>query len=543
MCENACRTCYPAGREIVLKLSGIKSKVKLEIPALRHVVAGILGVAESGVTDLEILKLSLDARKKPDVYYVYTVSVTLRDERAVLRRNIPNVSQYTPPEPYAVIAVTGAKSAQTIITGMGPAGLFAALYLAEFGVKCVVLERGQPVEQRICDVAQFWSGGVLNEESNVQFGEGGAGTFSDGKLTTGISDRRIRYVLERLVEFGAPEDILYLSKPHIGTDKLRHVVTAIRHRLIDLGCDIRFGHKLSDVDVADGALCGITVESPDGVYSIAADNLILAPGNSARDTFEMLQKRGFKLTPKNFSVGVRIEHLRRDIDAAQYGSADAELPASDYKLVAHLPNGRAVYTFCVCPGGAVVASSSERGGVVTNGMSEYLRADVNTNGAILVSVTPDDFGNDPMQGIEFQRGLERAAFRAGGEDYRAPAQLLGDFIARRPSTAHGRVVPSYKPGVRFCSLWDVLPEFICDAILQALPEFARKVASFGDADAILTAVETRSSSPVRIERTDFEAVGIRGVFPCGEGAGYAGGIMSAAVDGIKCAEMVKNCLT
>jgi len=497
------------------------------------------------VLEVRVFRLSIDARRKPDVWFVYTLLALVDDEAGVLNRNIPDVTPYVPPDRYEFPSYMGESlEIPVVVVGTGPAGLFAALCLAEAGLKCVILERGQPVDRRIDDVMRFWNGGGLCVSSNVCFGEGGAGTFSDGKLSTGINDERVRFVLESLVRFGAPEEILYLAKPHIGTDRLRGVVRSIRERLIGLGCDIRFGHVMTDIDVSGGLLKSIAVRNGGGTYSIAADKLVLAPGCSARDTFEMLLRRGVRLSPKAFSVGVRIEHLQRDIDIAQYGDAfvsrGGSLPAADYKLAVPACGDRKVYTFCVCPGGAVVSSSSETGGVVTNGMSHFARDGSNCNGALLFPVSPDDYGHKPLDGVMFQRRLERDAFAAGGGNYFAPAQLVGDFLERRASTGHGRVIPTYLPGVRYCNLWDVLPDFVCEALHTALPEFSRRVAGFNDPDAVLTAVETRSSSPVRIEREYYEAVGVRGVFPCGDGAGYAGGIMSAAVDGIKCAEAILN---
>ena len=517
----------------MLKLSNIRLTEKTDIPALRKIAAGILGVAEAEIGNLSIQKLSIDARKKSRVEFVYTLIAEVADEWAV--KSKPNVSRCAMPEPYKFPQPPN--TIKPVIVGTGPAGLFAALCLAEAGIKCVILERGKPVEERVRDISRFWSTGALDPESNVQFGEGGAGTFSDGKLTTGISDPRVRYVFDRLAEFGAPDEILYMAKPHIGTDKLRDVVTRIRERLIALGCDIRFGHRLADIEISNAQLRSVTVEAAGARYSIETDKLILAPGNSARDTFEMLHGSGVLLSPKNFSVGVRIEHLQREIDKSQYGNPTG-FPASDYKLVTHLPDGRSVYTFCVCPGGYVVASSSESSGVVTNGMSEFLRDGANCNGAILATVTPEDFGHNPLAGIEFQRRLEHAAFIAGGENFHAPAQLAGDFLRSVPSVGAGSVHPTYRPGVKFCNLWDVLPAFICQAIAEAIPDFAKRVAAFGDPDAVLTAVESRSSCPVRIERENYETIGIRGIFPCGEGAGYAGGIISAAVDGVRCAEAI-----
>ena len=528
----------------MLKLSNLRLTAQRDGAGLLQAAAGMLGIPETGIVDLSIYRLSIDARRKPDVRFVHTLLVAVSGEQyeqEILSKKLPDVSLYIPPERYEFPSICKtAPKRPPIIAGTGPAGLFSALCLAEAGVKCVILERGRPVGERIADVERFMRRGGLDVNSNVQFGEGGAGTFSDGKLTTGIKDVRIRFVLELLVQFGAPEDILYLSKPHIGTNKLRGIVEKIRERLIELGCDIRFGHTLTDIDISGGMLRGITVGSGGTSYSMPADALILAPGNSARDTFEMLAKRGVRLSPKDFSVGVRIEHLQRDIDFSQYGHAsktvDAKLPASDYKLAAHLENGRTVYTFCVCPGGQVVASASEHGGIATNGMSRYERDGENCNGALLVTVTPDDFGFGPLDGVAFQRRLERSAFVAGGGDYNAPAQLVGDFLEKRASSGQTKTTPTYMPGVRFCNLWDVLPRFICESIHAALPVFSGRMTGFSDSGAVLTAIETRSSCPVRIEREDFETVGIRGIFPCGEGSGYAGGIISSAVDGIKCAE-------
>ncbi|MCL2201190.1 MAG: FAD-binding protein [Oscillospiraceae bacterium] len=540
----------------MLKLSDVRLKERCGIAALRSVAAKMLGVPESGIRTLEIQRLSIDARRRPDVRFVYTLLLSLDDEASVLakaqrggsRENAKAIplSAYTPPERYSFPVPAGGPASTSqllpVIVGAGPAGLFAALCLAEAGLRCIVLERGEAVEERVKSVSRFWAEGVLNPESNVQFGEGGAGTFSDGKLTTGVSGIRIRYVLEQLVKFGAPMDILYLAKPHIGTDRLRGVVVAIRRRLIELGCDVRFGHRLSDILTADGILTQISVKSGEKTYSLHTDRLILALGNSSRDTFEMLHSHGVALEPKAFSVGVRIEHLQEDIDLNQYGKEAVEstvcYPASDYKLAAHLDGGRSVYTFCVCPGGEVVAAASELGCAVTNGMSHYARDGVNINGGLLVSVTPEDFGGGALGGIALQRELEKAAFCAGGSNYFAPAQLVGDFLRKQPSSGHGKVTPTYSPGVKYCNLWDVLPEFVCNALLEALPMLQKRINGFAHPEAVMTAVETRSSSPVRILRENYEATGIRGIFPCGEGAGYAGGIMSAAVDGIRCAEAV-----
>ena len=534
----------------VLVLPDIRLEEKCGMERLRQAAAGALGVPEASIGELKIHRLSVDARRKPRVCFVYTLLASVADEGAAARDGF---AVYAPPEPYSFPAIrfpaihAAGTEPPVVIAGTGPAGLFAALCLAEAGAKCVVLERGQPLERRVKDVSRFWSGGGLDASSNVQFGEGGAGTFSDGKLTTGISDRRTRFVLERFARYGAPEEILYLSKPHIGTDELRGVVRAITDRLVGLGCDIRFGHRLADLEISGGALRGATVEHDGTAYEMAADKLVLALGNSARDTFEMLHRRGVRLAPKSFSVGLRVEHLQSELDRSQYGRAAAcsgkSLPASDYKMAVNLGNGRAVYTFCVCPGGRVVAAASEQGGVVTNGMSMHARDGENVCGAILVSVSPEDFGQGALGGVEYQRMLERAAFAAGGGDYSAPAQLVGDFLEKRASTGRGNTAPTYLPGVRYCNLWDVLPGYVCEAISEAWPRFSSLVACFSDPGAVMTAVETRSSCPVRIEREDYEAVGTKGIFPCGEGAGYAGGIMSSAVDGIKCAEAIASRLS
>jgi uncharacterized FAD-dependent dehydrogenase len=556
----------------MIKLSNIK------IPAssghsftgekgLKAAAAGLLGISEASINSLAILKRSVDARHKGDVCFVYTAVLSVDDEAGILKAKSTIASPYLPQEAYAFPYSDIKTAHRPVVVGAGPAGLFAALCLAEAGLKPVLIERGKPVESRMADVELFWKTGVLDVRSNVQFGEGGAGTFSDGKLTTGINDARIPFVLGRFVDYGAPEDIQYLAKPHIGTDRLRGVVVTMRRELLKLGCDIRFGHRLDGLRFENGRLTAAEIVSEDGAYTVETEYLILAPGNSARDTFEMLERAGVRLSAKSFSVGVRIEHLQKDIDMAQYGQAATlgTLPAADYKLAVHLKNGRSVYTFCVCPGGRIIAASSEEGQVVTNGMSEYARHEKNCNGGLLVSVTPEDYlgmndaklPSDALSGIAFQRALETSAFVHGGGNYNAPVQLVGDFLARRPSTGGLRpsqdayrpstgnvsplkkaasVSPTYQPGVLWCNLWDVLPAFVCEALAEALPQMEKSIRGFSNPDAVLTAVETRSSSPVRIDREAYEAADLRGLFPCGEGSGYAGGIMSAAVDGIRAAE-------
>ena len=506
---------------------------------LKKKAARILGVKPEAITGLSLARQSIDARKKSDVHYVCTVDVSVADEGRVMARcRDKNVSLHQS-VPYVFPPVRRTSSLPPVVVGMGPAGLFAALFLARSGLAPIVLERGRPVEERTADVERFWSTGVLDPSSNVQFGEGGAGTFSDGKLTTGTHDPRISTVFRTLVEAGAPADILYQHKPHIGTDVLRDVVKTIRQELIRLGCDVRFGHQLTGLTLREGAVAGLTVEGPQGTYDLPCDTLILSPGHSARDTFQMLLEAGVPMEQKPFAIGVRIEHPQSAISLAQFGPAWERLPAADYKLACHLPNGRSAFTFCVCPGGQVVAAASEEGRLVTNGMSHRARDGKNINGGFLVGVNPADFGSDhPLAGVAFQRHWEEAAFRLGGGSYHAPAQTVKDFLARQASKALGSVEPTYRPGVTPTDLDRCLPDYVTDTLRGALPVFDRKLHGFAAPDSLLTGVETRSSSPVRILRGEDYQSAVRGLYPCGEGAGYAGGITSAAVDGIRVAEAV-----
>jgi hypothetical protein len=523
----------------LLKIENIKLPPGADMADLSAESARLLKIREKDILSLRVLRRSVDAREA--VSLVYTVEAQVKNEDAVLKRCHKKVSRIERKMGYLLPAPRPAPAVPPVVVGAGPAGLFAALVLAKAGLRPILLEWGRPVEQRKADVDRFWSTGQLDTTSNVQFGEGGAGAFSDGKLNTGTKDIRHRFILEQLVACGAPEDILIDAKPHVGTDYLHIALVNLRRELLELGADIRFESQLTDIKIQNGQLTGITVTGPKGAYSLPCRQLALCPGHSARDTFEMLYEKGVPMEAKPFAVGVRIEHRQADCDAAQYKryAGHPGLPASTYKLSCHLSNGRSAFSFCVCPGGEVVAAASETGRVVTNGMSEFARDKENINGGFLINVTPEDFGDaSPLAGIAFQRKLEADAYALGGGGYLAPAQRVEDFLLRRPSTGPGKVQPSYRPGVTWANLWDCLPPFVAEAMAEALPVLGRKLRDYDHPDAVLTAVESRSSSPVRIPRDETGQCAVRGLYPCGEGAGYAGGILSAAADGMRCAEQI-----
>ena len=505
---------------------------------LREAIAKILGIGARRLGRVKIVRRSIDARRKNDVRLIYTADVSVPNEAALLKRGgkispVPD-DHYEPP------AAAQPGRYRPVVVGFGPAGMFAALVLAGAGLCPLVIERGSDVKTRREKVERFWSGSELDGECNVQFGEGGAGTFSDGKLNTGTGDKRIGWVLRKFADFGAPESVTYDAAPHVGTDILADVVLNLRRKIIELGGEVRFNTRLTGLITDNGRISGVEWESGGRRESIKTDSVILAVGHSARDTFEMLLKMGIPMEPKAFSMGVRVEHLQKQIDRSQFGAfaGHKALGAAPYKLNCRTESGSA-YTFCMCPGGYVVAAASEKGGIVTNGMSYSGRGGENANSALLVTLTPDMFPHaGVMGGVTWQREIERAAFAAAGGTYMAPAQLMGDFLEGRPSVGAGVVKPTYRPGVTWCGLDTVLPPIITAPLREAMPVLDRKLHGFLDPDAVLTAPETRSSSPVRVLRGSDMCSALPGLYPCGEGAGYAGGIVSAAVDGIRCAEAV-----
>lgn len=537
----------------MLRISELRLPLDHEPAALEAAVRVRLGLGPGVKFAVHVARRAHDARKQSAITLVYTVDVELdpADEPAALAAAIgdPRIGRSPDTTFCAPVPPPGPQAARPVVVGAGPCGLFAALVLAQWGFRPIVVERGKPVRARTVDTFRLWRQGVLEPESNVQFGEGGAGTFSDGKLWSGISDpaRIGRKVLEEMVRAGAPEEILFVARPHIGTFRLVTVVTSMRAEIERLGGEYRFGTRVTGLALEErrSGRRLRALELSDGT-TLEARHAILAPGHSARDTFAMLHGAGLAIEAKPFSIGVRIEHPQSAIDRARFGAHAGHpvLGAADYKLVHHGPR-RSVYSFCMCPGGQVVAATSEEERVATNGMSQYSRAERNANAGIVVPVTPADYPGDALAGIAFQRHWESLAFRAGGGGYRAPAQRVGDFLAGRPSTGLGEVVPSYKPGVTAADLRTCLPDFVAEAIADALPAFGRKIPGFDHPDAVMTGVETRTSSPVRIARdaTSFQSPSCRGLYPAGEGAGYAGGILSAAVDGIRVAEALARAIT
>ena len=526
----------------MLRLTDVQLPLDHPEDDLQATILKRLGIAPKALLGYTVFRRGFDARKKRAIQLIYTLDVEVENEAAVLERlrGEPHVG-LTPDTDYHFVthAPAGLRS-RPVVIGTGPCGILAGLILAQMGFRPIILERGKAVRERTKDTWGFWRKRELHPESNVQFGEGGAGTFSDGKLWSQVSDPKHygRKVLTEFVKADAPPEIMYVSKPHIGTFRLVKMVEKMRASIEALGGEFRFGCKVDDIDIAEGKVRGVMLAG--GEY-IATEKVILAIGHSARDTFEMLHRRGVYIEAKPFSIGFRIEHPQSLIDVARFGPSAGHpvLGAADYKLVHHCKNGRTVYSFCMCPGGTVVAATSEVGRVVTNGMSQYSRNERNANSAIVVGITPEDYPGNPLAGIDFQRELESRAFELGGRDYSAPGQLVGDFLAARPSTALGSVVPSYKPGVHLCDLAPSLPAYAIESIREALPAFERQIKGYSMHDAMLTGVETRTSSPLRIKRNDaFVSLNTEGLYPAGEGAGYAGGILSAAIDGIRVAEAV-----
>ena len=526
----------------MIRINEIKQSLDCGKEELFAACAKALKIKVSQICDITIVRRSVDSRKKNDVHFVYSVDVEVlgNEEKIIKKSGSKNVSQ-SESYHYEMPENRRTSSLRPVIVGFGPAGIFAALTLSRAGLRPLVLERGADVETRTKDISRFFETRVLDENSNVQFGEGGAGTFSDGKLTTGIKSNLCRKVFLEFFDHGAPEEILWSGTPHIGTDKLALVIKKMREEIISLGGEVLFGARLTDLIVYNASVQGVTYEKDGESFDFETDTVILAVGHSARDTVKMLQKKGVTMIQKPFSVGARIEHPREFIDRSQYGSfaGHPALSAAVYKLACHGEHERGAYTFCMCPGGTVINATSEKNGVVTNGMSEFARDKENSNSAILVNVYPEDFpSQDPLAGFELQKTLEHRAFELGGGDYTAPCQLVGDFLNDRPSKKLSFVKPSFTTGVTPSDIRKVLPKKVTDTMAQALVQMDKKLSGFALPDAVLTAPESRSSSPVRILRDDIFQANIRGLYPCGEGAGYAGGIVSAAVDGLRSAHAV-----
>lgn len=531
-----------------IQLRNLRWNLDEDFAALQNRAARNLGVGVGDVRAWQILRRSIDARKKNDIYFNCHVAVTLGgadEEKRCFARFSGNARDIAYPYREERFAIQPGKqpfAGRPVVVGAGPCGLFAAWLLAEAGFRPLLIERGKPIESRVQDVEAFWERGLLDPESNALFGEGGAGTFSDGKLTARGKDPFSSEVLRRFVQLGAPESIAYDAKAHIGSDSLRGIIAKMRGEITRLGGELRFEHKFTGWRLDKrGALCAVNAEHNGECLEIETRACLLAIGHSARDSYETLFHNGILMQAKAFAVGLRAEHPQKLIDEAQYGkyAGHPKLGAADYHLTAQSSDGRGVYSFCMCPGGRVVASAGEQGGVVTNGMSFAARADANANAALIVQVSPSDFGESALDGVAFQRRLEEAAFRAGGGGFVAPAQRMEDFLRRRPTVRFGGVQPSYKPGVRGANFWDILPRFCADGIAQAIPAFARQIVRYDLSDAVLTGVETRSSAPLRVLRgEDGQSPSCPGLYPAGEGAGYAGGIVSAAIDGLRAAARI-----
>lgn len=522
----------------MLRIQQINLSLDEDLSAIQKKITKKLHITENELISYHIFKESIDARKKDQIHFTYCVDCKVKNEKNVFRRKIKDVT--IAPKMFYVPPVKGIVELKhrPIVVGFGPAGMFASLLLAQMGYSPIVLERGQHVDDRVKSVEEFWTKGTLNTTSNVQFGEGGAGTFSDGKLTTRVKDLRIRKILEELVRFGAPEEIMYQAHPHIGTDLLRDIVKKLREEIENLGGEIRFQSTVEDILIEENRMAGVVVNGE----VLTTNHVVLAIGHSARDTMRMLHKKGIAMSAKGFAIGARIEHPQSLINTAQFKefAGHPRLGAAEYRLVHSASNGRGVYTFCMCPGGTVVASASMEGGVVVNGMSEQARDQENANSAILVQIRTSDFQDDPMLGIAYQEEIERKAFVAGGSNYQAPAQLVKDFLSNQASSSIGSVTPTYNLGVTMSNLDTILPEYVTSAMKEGIEAFDKKIKGFALDDAILTGVETRSSSPLRMERNTETLMSLtcKGLYPCGEGAGYAGGIVSSAIDGLRCAEKI-----
>ncbi|QEQ97112.1 NAD(P)/FAD-dependent oxidoreductase [Neptunomonas concharum] len=526
----------------MIRLSNIKLPLDHSEDDLKQAVLAMLSIKPEQLVDIHVHRRGYDARKKTNIFLIYTLDVETTNNEALLDQFADSqLIKATPDMAYKFVAqAPEGLTERPIVIGFGPCGLLMGLVLAQMGYKPIILERGKEVRQRTKDTFGFWRQKVLNTESNVQFGEGGAGTFSDGKLYTQVKDPNhySRKVLEEFVAAGAPEEIMFVSKPHIGTFRLVSMVEKMRAKIIEMGGEIRFESRVDDLHIEDGQITGLTLSNGEQLHS---RHIALAVGHSARDTFQMLFEKQVYMEAKPFSIGFRIEHQQSAIDEARFGpnAGHPILGAADYKLVHHCKNGRSVYSFCMCPGGTVVAATSEEKRVVTNGMSQYSRSERNANSAIVVGIDPNDYPGGPLAGIDFQRELESNAYLLGGENYDAPAQRVGDFLKGQPSDALGVVEPSFKPGIKLTDLSKALPDFCIEAIREAIPAFNRKIKGFALEDALLTGVETRTSSPLNIKRgDDYQSINVRGLYPAGEGAGYAGGIMSAAIDGIRVAEAI-----